>query len=101
MGLVVTLAGVLDPHRVRRPERHDQVRWVVGVRDFWLADDRLGQAVVVAATSRSTCLAQVVAQVPPVGELDRVGRTVTGAVRVSAGRACPPSGTSTFPGPSL
>ena len=86
MGLVIPLAGVLDPHRVRRPERHDQVHWVAWVKaGVRLADDRLGQAGMVYGDQPLHVPAQVVPQVPPVGNLDRGRRTVTGAVRISAG----------------
>ena len=60
MGLVVTLPGVLNSHRVRRPERHDQVRRVVWVMDFCLADDKLGQAGMVRGDQSFHVLAEVV-----------------------------------------
>ena len=60
MSLVVTLPGVLNSHRVRRPKRHNQVRWVVWVRDFWPADDTLGQAGVVRGDQSFHVPAEVV-----------------------------------------
>ena len=86
MGLVIPLPGVLDSRRVR-PRRYNRVPGIVawvraGVRR---RDDRLGQAGMVRGDQSFHVLAQVVPQVPPVGDLDRVGRTVTGAVGVSAG----------------
>jgi len=81
MGLVIPLPGVLDPHRAR-PLRHDRGARIGGVRR---RDDRLGQAGVVRGDQSLHVLAQVVPQVPPVGDLDRVGRTAAGAVGVSAG----------------
>jgi hypothetical protein len=81
MGSVIPLPGVLDPHRVR-PPRHDRVHRVHGVRG---RVGGLGQAGVVRGHQSLHVLAQVVPQVPPVGDLHRAGRTVTGAVGVPAG----------------
>ena len=79
-----TSPGVLDPRRVC-PRRHDrvyrvhQIAWVRG---------RVGglrQASVVRGHQPLHVLAQVVPQVPPVGDPHRAGRTVTSAVGVAAG----------------
>jgi hypothetical protein len=85
MGLVIPLPGVLDPHRIR-PPRHDRVQRVAWVRAGGRRrDDRLGQAGVMSGDQSFHVLAQVVPQVPPVGDLHRVGRTVTVAVGVRTG----------------
>ena len=85
MGLVIPVPGVRDSRRVW-PRRYDRVHWIVawvraGVRR---RDDRLGQAGVVRGHQSLHVPAQVVPQVPPVGDLYRAGRTITGAVGVSA-----------------
>ncbi len=85
MGLVIPLPGVLDPRRVR-PGRHDRVHRVAWVRaGVRRRDDRLGQAGMVRGHQSLHVPAQVVPQVPPVGDLHRVGCAGTGAVGVPAG----------------
>ena len=82
MGLVIPLPGVLDPHRAR-PLRHDRVHRVR--RSIRGRRRRFGQAGVVPGDQPLHMPAQVVPQVPPVGDLHRARRTVTGAIGVPAG----------------
>ena len=89
VGSAVPLSGVLVPRRVR-PVQHDRFHRVAWVWVWvWAAvrgrDGGLGQAGVVRGHQPLHVFAQVVPQVPAVGDLYRTGRTATSAVGVGAG----------------
>ena len=85
MELLVPLAGVRDPGRVRPLQQRSRIWWVIPGGFVRGRHCGFGQAGVVRGDQAFHVTAQVVPQMPPVGDLHSVGRAVPGAVGVPTG----------------
>ena len=83
VGWVVPLPGVRDPGGLGSQRRH-LIHNTSSVKVVGHCNDRFGQAGLVRGHQPLDVLAQVIPEVPAVGDLNRVGCTIAGAVGARA-----------------